>query len=84
MLARGTFIHANPSDPIHYGKGGVTVYEGVLHLEPDFEVVGEAGDGQEGLNKARLLHPDLVLLDLMMPRMDGVATARAIQKHLRR
>lgn len=38
VLARGKFIHANPSDPIHYGKGGVTVYEGVLHLEPDFEV----------------------------------------------
>jgi hypothetical protein len=38
VLARGTFIHANPSDPIHYGKGGVTVYEGVLHLESDFEV----------------------------------------------
>jgi hypothetical protein len=37
-LARGTFIHANPSDPIHYGKGRVTVYEGVLYLEPDFEV----------------------------------------------
>ena len=37
-LARGTFIHANPSDPIHYGKGRVTVYEGLLHLEPDFEV----------------------------------------------
>lgn len=38
VLARGTFTHANPSDPIHYGKGRVTVYEGVLHLEPDFEV----------------------------------------------
>ena len=38
MLARGTFVHANPSDPIHYGKGGVTVYEGLVHLEPDFEV----------------------------------------------
>jgi hypothetical protein len=38
VLARGEFIHANPSDPIHYGKGRVTVYEGVLHLEPDFEV----------------------------------------------
>ena len=38
VLARGKFIHANPSDPIHYGKGGVTVYEGVLHLEADFEV----------------------------------------------
>lgn len=38
VLARGEFIHANPSDPIHYGKGRVTVYEGLLHLEPDFEV----------------------------------------------
>ena len=38
VLARGRFVHANPSDPIHYGKGGVTVYQGLLHLEPDFEV----------------------------------------------
>ena len=38
LLARGTFVHPNPSDPIHYGKGRVTVYEGLLHLEPDFEV----------------------------------------------
>ena len=38
VLARGTFAHADPSDPIHYGKGGVTIYEGLLHLEPDFEV----------------------------------------------
>jgi hypothetical protein len=37
-LARGTFVHANPSDPIHWGKGRVTVYEGLLHLEADFEV----------------------------------------------
>lgn len=38
VLARGTFIHANPRDPVHYGKGKVTVYEGLLHLENDFEV----------------------------------------------
>jgi hypothetical protein len=38
VLARGEFIHANPSDPIHYGKGRVTIYDGLLHLEPDFEV----------------------------------------------
>jgi hypothetical protein len=37
-LARGNFIHANPADPIHYGRGRVTVYDGLLHLEPDFEV----------------------------------------------
>ena len=38
VIARGTFIHANPSDPIHYGRGRVTVYESLLHLEGDFEV----------------------------------------------
>ena len=38
ILARGEFIHADPSDPIHYGKGRMTVYENVLHLEADFEV----------------------------------------------
>ena len=37
-VAKGTFIHANPSDPIHYGKGKVTVYEATVFLEPDFEV----------------------------------------------
>jgi len=38
VVARGTFIHANPSDPIHHGKGRVTVYDGLVHLEADFEV----------------------------------------------
>jgi Electron transfer DM13 len=38
VVASGTFIHANPSDPIHYGKGKVTVFQDLLHLEGDFEV----------------------------------------------
>ncbi len=38
VVARGAFIHANPFDPIHHGKGRVTVYEGLVHLEEDFEV----------------------------------------------
>jgi len=37
-VATGTFIHANPSDPVHWGKGRVTVYERTVFLEPDFEV----------------------------------------------
>jgi hypothetical protein len=37
-LARGTFIHANPNDPIHYGQGNVTLYQRTLFLEPDFKV----------------------------------------------
>ena len=38
IAATGTFIHANPSDPLHYGKGKVTVYQDLVHLENDFEV----------------------------------------------
>jgi hypothetical protein len=38
VVASGDFIHANPSDPIHHGKGGVTVYRDLVHLEADFEV----------------------------------------------
>ena len=38
VVAKATFIHANPADPIHYGKGNVTVYQDLLHIEGDFEV----------------------------------------------
>ena len=37
-VAAGTFIHANPSDPVHWGRGKVSVYERTVFLEPDFEV----------------------------------------------
>lgn len=38
VVARGSFIHANPADPVHYGSGEVTLFEGLVHLEDDFEV----------------------------------------------
>ena len=38
VVARGRFIHANPSDPIHFGKGDVTVRRDLVHLEANFEV----------------------------------------------
>ena len=38
LIATGSFIHANPNDPIHYGTGTVEVYEGILYLGEDFEV----------------------------------------------
>jgi hypothetical protein len=38
LAATGTFIHANPSDPVHWGRGKVSVYEKTVFLEPDFEV----------------------------------------------
>ena len=38
VVAKGNFIHADPSDPIHYGNGQVTIYENLVFLGPDFEV----------------------------------------------
>ena len=38
VVATGSFIHADPSDPIHYGRGRLTLYADLLHLESDFEV----------------------------------------------
>jgi len=38
LVATGNFIHANPSDPVHWGRGRVSVYEKTVFLEPDFEV----------------------------------------------
>jgi DNA-binding NarL/FixJ family response regulator len=52
-----------------------------LWLETDdkFEVCGEAADGVEGIEKALALKPDLIVLDLLMPRMNGLQAATALQ-----
>ena len=52
----------------------------VLRLEPDIEVVGEAENGRVGLESAKSLHPDIVLVDLVMPEMDGQEMALALRK----
>jgi DNA-binding NarL/FixJ family response regulator len=51
---------------------------GLLGGEPDIEVVGEAGDGHAGVAAARELHPDLVLMDLRMPGLDGASATGLI------
>jgi len=38
LVASGTFVHSDPSDPVHFGKGRVSVYRTLLHLEADFQV----------------------------------------------
>jgi two-component system, NarL family, response regulator LiaR len=52
----------------------------VLSLENDLEIIGEANNGQEALSLVRKLNPQVVLMDLLMPVMDGVSAIRAVKK----
>jgi DNA-binding NarL/FixJ family response regulator len=63
-------------DSIFIRKALCTIFE----REEDFEVCGEAENGKEAIARAKKLHPDLILLDLSMPVMNGLDAARVLKR----
>jgi len=55
-----------------------TGFRMVLDAEPDIEVVGEAANGTQAIHSAGRLHPDVVLMDVRMPELDGIAATREV------
>jgi DNA-binding NarL/FixJ family response regulator len=51
---------------------------GILNADPEFEVIGEASNGSDAVRRARALKPDVILMDLRMPELDGVGAIRAL------
>ena len=56
----------------------------ILGAEPDIEVVGEAQNGREAVARARELRPDVALMDVRMPEMDGIEATRQVTAALSR
>src|SRR6201986_2403876 len=58
-----------------------TGFRGILETEGDIEVVAEADTGLEGIRQAQLARPDVILMDIRMPELDGLAATEQILRH---
>src|SRR6201999_1283376 len=76
-MNNGTRVRVYVADDHPVYRDGVVL---ALRRRPDFEVVGEADDGRTALEEIRVLKPDVALLDVKMPGLDGHAVLRAIQR----
>ena len=54
----------------------------ILNAQTDIQIVGQAADGQEAVELARRLHPDVILMDIRMPKTDGISATRQIKESL--
>jgi DNA-binding NarL/FixJ family response regulator len=71
-----SILIADDSEPIR------SVLRTFLESREGFEVCGEAVDGVDAIEKAKELHPDLIILDLAMPRMNGAAAAFVLKRRM--
>ena len=80
VVARGRFIHANPDDPIHHGKGSVTVYQRTVFLESDFEV-GPGPAYHVYLVPKPMIRDTSDVVDTMFVDLGGLRSFKGSQKY---
>jgi two-component system response regulator NreC len=76
-------MHSNEKHRVVIGEDHTLFRQGLkalLSLEPEFKVVGEAADGFQAIQRAKEFQPDLMLLDISMPRVDGMAAIKEIKR----